>query len=172
MKKILLILTCLIANIALAQESTTTIYLLRHAEKANDGTADPGLSEAGKERAKRLGEYFRDKDVSNYYSTNYKRASETASTIVANAKFHQSADLNTINIGFKKYDPMTFSLNDVAQKHKGESIVIVGHSNTIPTLVNNLIGERKYPDMQESEFGNLYIIKITGDKITHELVKM
>jgi broad specificity phosphatase PhoE len=172
MKKILLILTCLIANIVLAQESTTTIYLLRHAEKAADGTADPGISDAGRERTKAWGEYFKDKKIKSYYSTKYKRAVETASWTGTYTLPNPGVPGTTTSLNLRNYDPMTFSLNDVAQKHKAESIVIVGHSNTIPTLVNNFIGDRKYPDMQENEFGNLYIIKITGDKITHELIKM
>lgn len=171
MKKILLIITCLIANIALAQEPTTTIYLIRHAEKAADGTADPELSDAGMERAQKWGKYFDDKNISTYCTTVYKRAKMTALEI--SSTFAKMPEPGTErNFKMKTYDPMTFSLKDLSEKLKGENIVIIGHSNTIPTLVNNFIGERKYPDIQESEFGNLYIIKITGDKITHEMVQL
>ena len=171
MKNLIAIVACLIINVALAQE-TTTIYLIRHAEKASDGTTDPGLSDAGMDRTKKWGDYFQDKNISTYYMTKYKRAVETATYTNGQVMSLLSKPGTTYNIMMKNYDPMSLSLKDVAKENKGKNIVIVGHSNTIPAQINALIGEKKYADMQENEYGNLYIIKITDDKITHELVKM
>lgn len=174
MKNLIAVVACLIMNVALAQE-TTTIYMIRHAEKASDGTTDPGLSDAGMDRTKVWGNYFADKNISTYYTTQYKRTIETASYIsgvVAGKITGTMAPGTNYDFRMKTYDPMSLSLKQVAEDNKGKNIVIVGHSNTIPAQINALIGEKKYADMQESEYGNLYIIKITGDKITHELVKM
>ncbi len=49
-------------------------------------------------------------------------------------------------------------------------MLIVGHSNRIPTFINKLLGEEKYPEILEPEFGNLYIIKEIGDEISTELI--
>ena len=166
----MLIISCLILNITWAQEKTTTIYLIRHAEKA-DGSADPSLSDAGLARAQNWGRYFDDKNITAYYTTNYKRTKETALEITSTSLTMPESGTER-NFRMNVYDPMTFSLKQVAADNKGNSVIVVGHSNTIPTLVNNFIGERKYIDIPESDFGNLYIIKITGDKITHEMVKM
>jgi 2,3-bisphosphoglycerate-dependent phosphoglycerate mutase len=171
MKNLLLIVACLILNVTMGQE-TTTIYMIRHAEKADDGTNDPKLSDAGLDRTKVWGNYFADKNVTAYYMTKYKRAVETATHTNGQVMSLLSKPGTTYNITMKNYDPMSLSLKDVAKDNKGKNIVIVGHSNTIPAQINALIGEKKYADMQESEYGNLYIIKITGDKISHELVKM
>lgn len=172
MKNLIAIVACLIMNVALAQEETTTIYLIRHAEKANDGTTDPGLSDAGMDRAKAWGNYFSDKKITSYYMTQYKRTIETATYAHGVVMSLLSKPGTTYNTTLRNYDPMAFSLKQVVEENKGKNVVIVGHSNTIPAQINALIGENKYADMQESEYGNLYIIKITGDKISHELIKM
>jgi len=44
--------------------------------------------------------------------------------------------------------------------------MIVGHSNTTPTFVNKIIGQNKYEEIDEKEYGTLFIIKITGNVIT------
>lgn len=171
MKNLIAIVACLILNMALAQE-TTTIYMIRHAEKASDGTTDPGLSDAGMERTKKWGEYFKDKKADIFYTTKYKRTVETATGTMANSMPYPPVPGTSHNVTMKNYDPMSLSLKQVAEENKGKNIVIVGHSNTISAQINALLGEKKYADMQENEYGNLYIIKITGDKISHELVKM
>jgi broad specificity phosphatase PhoE len=62
-------------------------------------------------------------------------------------------------------------LMGLANKYKGKTLLIVAHSNTIPAAINELLGKQTYLDIPENEFGNLYIIKITGSKITHDLIK-
>lgn len=171
MKNLLLIVACLVMNISVAQE-TTTIYLIRHAEKATDGSNDPGLSDEGMDRVKVWGDYFEDKNISMYYTTTYKRASETASGTLSHSMHYPPVPGTTYNVTMKTYDPMTLSLKKIAEDNSGKSVVIVGHSNTIPAQINALIGKKVYADMQESEYGNLYIIKITGNKVSHELVRM
>lgn len=169
MKSIYLLLVCLCVNSLWSQE-TTTIYLIRHAEKA-EGSADPGLSDQGKDRAAKWGSYFEDKNITNYYSTNYKRTTETMTAISAFMS-KMPAVGSSKQFRAEGYDPNNLLLSEVAKKNAGKNILVVGHSNTIPAQVNKLIGENKYTDMQENEYGNLYIIKINGDKITHEMVKM
>ena len=59
MKSIYLLLTILFMNLMHSQEATT-IYLIRHAEKAV-ATGDPDLSEGGKARAAQWAEWLGDK---------------------------------------------------------------------------------------------------------------
>ena len=135
-----------------AQEKPTVIYFIRHAEKA-DLSKDPDLSEAGAARAQSWAGWFKDKGIVAVYSTGYKRTMETARPIAEQERL----DILT-------YDPRN--------PDKGLSIVIVGHSNTIPNYVNQLIGEKKYTDINESEYGSLYTVTIYSDKVTHALKKI
>jgi len=53
--------------------------------------------------------------------------------------------------------------------HRGKSVLIVGHSNTLPNHVNKLLNENKYAEIDESEFGTLYIVTVKGDIVTHSV---
>lgn len=159
MKYIYLLLTPLFMIFSSTQE-TTTIYLIRHAEKA-DTSPDTELSEAGKARAQRWKDYFIDKDITAIYSTAYKRTTGTAEPL---------AKANGITI--TTYGPPAIDLQTIANKHTGKATLIVGHSNTIPKYVNKLLQQDIYPDISENEFGNLYIITIRGNTVTHRLEKL
>ena len=168
MKKIYFIIILLFSFLAQSQEKTTTIYLIRHTEKA-DASPDPGLSEAGKARAAQWAAWFKDKDITLYYTTPYKRTSQTMLAIA------MAIDLvpgTTLTKEYRTYLPNELSLKEVANDNAGKNILIIGHSNTIPASVNKLIGKDVYKDIPENEFDNLYTITITGSTITHQLVKM
>lgn len=166
MKKLSILLLIFSAT-AMAQQ-TTTIYLIRHAEKA-DNSANPDLSEAGKARAQRWADYFKDKNVRVLYTTPYLR---TLNTIMPTGSLYNITIGSETTTQFINYNPVNLSLKAVADKHAGENILIAGHSNTIPKHINDLLGKQVYADIPENEYNHLYIIKFTGDKITHELVKM
>jgi 2,3-bisphosphoglycerate-dependent phosphoglycerate mutase len=159
MKYLYIILTLLLMNNSSAQE-TTTIYLIRHAEKA-DASPDTELSEAGKARAQKWKGYFSDKNITAVYSTTYKRTTTTAEPLAAANK-----------LTITPYNPSELELKAVADKHTGNSVLIVGHRNTIPKYINKLLAENKYPDIDESEFGYVYIVTIKGSEISSRLEKL
>jgi 2,3-bisphosphoglycerate-dependent phosphoglycerate mutase len=158
MKTLYFAVILLIMNTSYSQE--TTIYLIRHAEKA-DGSSDPHLSEAGHLRAAKWAEWLSSKSVTQLYSTPYNRTKETLQPLADKIK----AEIVT-------YNPSQLDLKELAGRHSGKSIVVAGHSNTIPHYVNNLIGKALYTDLSESEFGVMYIITIQGDTVTHTMEKL
>lgn len=54
------------------------VLLVRHALPEPDGTKDPGLGEVGRVQAELVGAYLADKGISAIYSSQLKRAIETA----------------------------------------------------------------------------------------------
>lgn len=137
-------------------EAVTTYYLIRHAEKnSNDMKGDPGLTESGLQRAKNWAEIFKGIDFDAVYSTDYKRTMQTA-TPTAKSQ----------NLEIKLYDPRNLYSKDFEQATKGKTVLIVGHSNTTPHLVNAIIQESKYQDLDESEFGALFIVEVLTDGTT------
>lgn len=146
-------------NNSSAQE-TTTIYLIRHAEKA-DASPDTELSEEGKARAQKWKAYFNNKNIAAIYSTPYKRTTATAEPLATANK-----------LAITPYNSSELDLKAIGDKHAGKSILIVGHSNTIPKSINKLLAENKYPDIDESEFGYVYIVTIKGIEISHRLEKL
>lgn len=139
-------------------ENTTTIFLIRHAEKQDD-TKNTDLSAEGFERAENWKKYFENTPIDAFYSSGFQRARHTCQPMAF------SRDKN-ITI----YKNHLMDLKKIISENRGKTVLIVGHSNRIPTFINSLLGEEKYPEILESEFGNLYIIKELGDQITTELV--
>jgi len=140
----------------------TIIYLVRHAEKAKEGGKDPLLTTEGQARATRLSAILKEAGIDRVYSTIYQRTQLTAKPTADN-----------LATGMMIYDPR--DLKGFAKQLKnrdGSSILVVGHSNTTPTLVNELIGEEQFPMIEESEYGNLFRVTISEDgKGTATLLK-
>ena len=139
-------------------ENTTTIFLIRHAEKQDD-TKNTDLSAAGFERAENWKKYFENTQIDAFYSSGFQRARHTCQPIAF------SRDKN-VTI----YKNHLMDLKEIIAQNQGKTVLIVGHSNRIPTFINSLLGQEKYPEILESEFGNLYIIKEIDHQITTELI--
>lgn len=137
---------------ALAQkQEITKVFLVRHAEKVKDGTKDPELSFSGKKRSEALSKMLQKIEFTAVYSTNYKRTRDTARPL-AEAR----------NLEIELYNPLDSRkfLDGVLSKHEGETIFVVGHSNTIPLLVNTLLGEEKFQTLGEDEYDNIFMVSI------------
>ncbi|MDP3680139.1 MAG: phosphoglycerate mutase family protein [Flavobacterium sp.] len=160
MKKYLLIIALFVLQISFGQQSTTTYYFIRHAEKV-DNSQNPDLSEIGLERAKLWNKIFSEVSFDEIYSTDYKRTTQTASPTAA-AK----------NIQIKLYNPKTTAIDSFKKETLGKKVLIVGHSNTTPNFVNQIINQKIYADIEDTRFGNLYIVTVNGDTITHQLLKL
>jgi len=143
-------LTCTAAY-GQAQSDLTTFILIRHAEKADDGTRNPGLTAEGEARAEKFQALFAEAGVTAIYSTPYKRTQNTVAPLAA-----------ALNMEVNKYDPRSMDfLKEIMEKHKGGTIVISGHSNTTPFVTNNLIGEDRFKQLSEKEYGNIYMVTIS-----------
>jgi broad specificity phosphatase PhoE len=129
----------------------TTIILVRHAETF-EGGSERMLNEVGKKRALELKQTLQNVQIDAIYSTDLNRTKQTAHPI-AIAK----------GLDIKLYDPTNLNAfaTDLLKNHLGETILVSGHSNTTPQLVNALIGEKKYDDLNETEFYHLFILNFS-----------
>jgi broad specificity phosphatase PhoE len=139
----------------------TTFILIRHAEKADDGTRDPELKPEGESRAKLVASMFQKTSIDAIYSTNYKRTRNTVAILAGNK-----------NVEVKLYEPFKEQVIDkMLQEHTGGTIIISGHSNNIPWTANLLLGKEAYGDYPESDYGNLLIVSVVEKgkvaKVTH-----
>lgn len=168
MKKILLLLV-LISSVLISckqEKTTTTYYLIRHAEKDRTDTTNrnPNLNDKGLERAKKWAEYFKNIDLDAVYSTKYNRTMQTATPTAA------SKSLDVIS-----YDPKNQYTSDFQNNTKGKSVLIVGHSNTIPKFANKILNIDSFKDINDTENSKLFIISLkhsfikkdTSVKIVH-----
>lgn len=136
-----------------ADSGITTFYLIRHAEKdrSNPEDADPELNQKGLGRAMHWAEVLKDADIDAIYSTDYARTSMTAAPISVKN-----------NIDVQYYDPRTLELEQFKTENINKNILVVGHSNTTPQMVNMLLGDEKYQALDDNENGALFIVKIVN----------
>lgn len=130
------------------------VVLVRHAEKASDDPRDPSLSEAGQARAQRLADALADAPLAAAYATAYRR---TRSTAAPSAARH--------GIAVTTYDasqPAAAFAERLRETHAEGTVLIVGHSNTVPALAAALCGCEVAP-MREDEFDRRIDIRIAVD---------
>jgi 2,3-bisphosphoglycerate-dependent phosphoglycerate mutase len=151
MKKILvLFFVAILAFPAEGQQSITTFILVRHAEKGNDGTNDPELATAGVDRAKRLTDMFSATTIDAFYSTKTKRTQSTAAPL-AQAKGKEV-------LIYDNQKPAT--VDELIAKNLGKTIFVVGHSNTVPQLANQLLGKEQFQNFADTDYGNIIVISV------------
>ena len=144
--------------ITFAAAQNKTIILVRHAEKDASETADkndPVLTVEGKQRAERLAKIVRKYKPGAIYSTDFKRTRDTAAPMAARRKLQ-----------VQTYDPRKpAELLDAIMKSKTKRFLVVGHSNTVPGLAN-LIGKKElFKNLDDSEYGAIWIIRIKDGKV-------
>jgi broad specificity phosphatase PhoE len=145
-----IIITCMAAC------SSKTIYVVRHAEKAAQGsnmTSDVPLSEQGKQRAEKLKEELLQKNVGFIFSTQTIRTTTTAQPL---------SDAIGVPVQFYNHrdtlDKFVARINATGKK----SVLIVGHSNTVDDVVNKFIGTNTLTDLPDSVYNRLFIVKKKG----------
>jgi len=130
-----------------------TYYLIRHAEKVrtDPNHQDPSLDIKGMIRAKGWATYFEPIKIDRIYVTKYIRTKQTASFIAQQKQVSPT-----------RYDPNTIYSDEFLKETNGKNVLIVGHSNTIPKLVNKLIGEEKFEDMDDADNSTLFKVTLNG----------
>jgi phosphohistidine phosphatase SixA len=141
---------------AFGQHKKMTVILFRHAEKdlTNPNDPNPQLSAEGNLRAEKLIGIVNKYNPDVIYSTDYIR---TRSTVRPLARSRRAMTLI--------YDPRNLQqMRDLVLSGKFQRIVIVGHNNTTPALVNMLTNQDKYKTLPETEYGKMWIVKIKKNK--------
>jgi broad specificity phosphatase PhoE len=146
-----------------AAQEETMIFLVRHAERADDGQMtgqeDPHLSEAGYARAQRLAEVLKDAGLTHLHSTDFIRTRETG---------EPTAEMAGLEI--RLYDPR--ALDELAARllaTPGRHLV-VGHSNSTPALVAALGGD-PHGEIGHLEYDRLYLVTVGATGIDTVLLR-
>jgi 2,3-bisphosphoglycerate-dependent phosphoglycerate mutase len=143
-------------------QSLTTFILVRHAEKATNDPKDPDLSDTGRVRARRLAELFATTEIAAVYSTNFKRTLQTAEAVASQKK-----------LPVKIYQPHQREVIEaMVSEHQGKTVLLVGHSNTIPWTANLLLGNQELKDFADSEYGTILIVTISISHPAAQLLKL
>ena len=154
-----LVLSLAIAGCAThAQQRDTsmqTVYVLvRHAEKASDDPKDPSLTDAGRARALRLADTLADAPLRAAYATAYRRTQATATP----AAQRHGLPVTTYDASMPAADFAT----TLRGRHPEGTVLVVGHSNTVPAIAAALCACAVAP-MRDDEFDRWIEVRIAAD---------
>ncbi len=135
--------TLLIEN--MVADTATYFFVVRHAEKGSG--SNPSLTVEGQARANELSRILANINLNAVFSTDYKRTKETAEP-TASAQ----------NVTVETYFTNKKLIRTVLENELYQKVLVVGHSNTTPDLVNQLIGQDIYANLGEDEFDNLFMV--------------
>lgn len=143
-------------------KNNAKIYLVRHAEKLTGD--DPLLTTEGNKRAGDLMRALNDKKIVRIYVTEYRRTQHTGDSLSIQLGIdtvHYLSDTSCIDL-----------LNKIkANRDLNRTILIIGHSNTLPTIIKKLgLLDYSAEDIPSNEFDNLFLMKFKKGRPT--LTKM
>ncbi|MBT8320703.1 MAG: histidine phosphatase family protein [Eudoraea sp.] len=133
----------------------STYYFIRHAEKdrSNPENVDPELNQKGLGRAMHWAEILKEVSLDAIYTTDYERTRMTAAPVAIKQEITENY-----------YDPRTLDIEAFQLENLGKNVLVVGHSNSTPDLVNRMIGVEKYESMDDYDNGSLFIVTVVDGK--------
>ncbi len=129
---------------AAAQEATT-VFVVRHAERAS-GETDSPLSEIGRTRATALAHALGRAGITAIFTSQFKRTQETAAPLAA------AAGVTAQTVDARDQEGL---VKAIASLPAGSRVLVVSHSNLVPAITTRLSGQ-PVPEMTEAEFDWLY----------------
>ena len=149
------VLVLIAAASLLAGARSTTVVVVRHAEKVMDGSPDPALTEEGQARAALLARMFGDGTLKDHIDVIYVspalRNRLTAAPLAARLGLTPEVA--------SQDNPRSLARR-VLHEHRGDRILIVGHADTMPELVEALSGTKDIPPIGATEYGTMYVISV------------
>jgi len=135
-----------------AADSTHTVILVRHAERAGGMGSDVGLSDAGRCRAEALARMLADAGVKHIYVTEVARTQQTADPLA------RKLNIRPEEIPAKDVDGLVGKLRNGPP---GEVGLVVGHSNTLPEIIKRLGGGAIRP-IEDAEYDRMFVVTTTS----------
>jgi len=134
---------------------STTIVVVRHAEKAVNAGSDPPLTPAGEARAVLLARMFGDSRapgrVDAIYVSPALRNRMTAAPLAAR--------LGVLPVVDSMGDARGFARR-VLHEHAGGRILVIGHGDSMTEIVEALSGSQQLPPIGDQEYGTMYIVSV------------
>ncbi len=141
-------------TLTLLPREVTTVILVRHAEKATvvagDSADDPGLTAEGAQRAAALATMLADTGLDAVISSQYQRTMQTAGPVA------EALGLTPVTIPAQDQAAL---IEAIMSDYRGQTVLIVGHSNTVPSIMADL-GLEDPPAIAEGDYGDLFIVTV------------
>ena len=139
-----------LAGSLLADQKVTTVFLVRHAEKSKTPVDNPLLTEEGTQRSKDLIHVLGSAGIKTIYVSQWTRTQLTAEPVAK----HLGIKPEQMDAADSKKLADT-----ILTKHAGQTVLVVGHSDTVPEIIAAL-GGPSMPELGEFEFDNLFVVTV------------
>lgn len=136
-------------------DENKVIYLVRHAEKDAVPKNDPPLTTDGVIRSVDLASWFKNIDIDTVFSTDYVRMRETAKPLT------EQKNLELAIYDAKDFDGFAKQL----KKMKVDTILVVGHSNSILEQIEALGFERPQQAIDENEYDKIFELRLGSEEV-------
>lgn len=145
-----LLLLLVLSFVVTDNSQTTTVILVRHAEKQTG--SDPELTEEGRKRAELLARMMKDAGIKAIYASEYKRTLHTVEPLA-----------KQLNLDIERYHAANSQalIDRVLKAHKGDTVLIAAHSNTIPELVR-ILGVKVALAIPDSDYSGIYLVTVSN----------
>ncbi len=156
----LLMLTLSIASpTALPAHDGIAVVVVRHAEKDDDDKLDPSLAGNGEVRAQALAATLAGAGLDRAIATQFRRTRDTAAPAAAAAGIDvEVREINGDNAATYASDLAA----DLRAMPAGSTVLVVGHSNTVPGIVEALSGQAPEA-MPETEYDRYTLVLLDAD---------
>lgn len=135
--------------------NSTTVIVIRHAEKETVSAVDPALSAAGEARAALLARMFGDTKGAGRLDAIYVSATLRSRSTAAPL----AARLSLAPIEAPADDPKGLARR-VLRENSGGRVMVIGHVNTVPGIVAALAGRSDIPSIDEQDFATMYVVSV------------
>lgn len=154
------LLLLLAAAAGLQAQTATTVFIVRHAERASQ-EGDSPLSEVGEARAARLATMLRDAGITHAFSSEFQRTRSTVAPVA------QQAGITPVTVPARDLPALLAMLRTLPA---GSRAVVAGHSNTINRIAGGL-SNQQIADLPETEYDRLYVVTMDGGSVSLVLLR-
>lgn len=134
---------------------TTTVVVVRHAEKELGTIDDAPLSQAGEQRAQTLSRLFGEREgpgrIDAIFATDTRRSQRTAAPL---------AERLGIEVTTVAADDVEGLIRHIRDSSRGRRVLVVGHSNTVPEIVRGLTGGVDVAAIAENDYSAIYVVTL------------
>jgi broad specificity phosphatase PhoE len=142
-----------------AADLPTMIVVVRHADRASNPQDDPPLTAAGVKRAQDLAVVLGNANLNAIITTQLRRTRETAQPIATRLEL----TAEPVELNPQQLDAHVRDVLAALRKRAGGSVLVVGHSTTVPVLIEALGGPH-LPVICETIYDNLFVLIPTSAK--------
>ncbi len=138
-----------------------TVFLVRHAEKESEPKDDPPLKKEGVARSQELARVLSDAGVKTIITSQFARTKQTAEAFATKAGVAVTSITlkpNPTNGKLIAEESTAEVVNKILER-PGESVLVVGHSNSLPDVIKMLGGD-VVPTIDEKKFDDLFIVTV------------